>query len=345
MQKIILYMLLLTASSSFAQQITSTSLEKLDTAWTINTKTKIGANTRILATSQDPFPFCFSTAAAMLYDQTICTLNNKDCTQQPPTSFLAITSAGQGLNVKERINPLVGGSPIRSLEYLLAMGPVSTAQCNYTWLTTSKNTSSSNYSVYRLNNDLKPAQDNWKKYKTTAPYLSRFHKFQYKQILSDINPNITQQEIDQLIEEPFNLEKITAQLLLPSSCWQTTEKSSTQFELKFTKIDPKNLKQSFAIIEKLLKQKKPIIVNFCTTRPINGVCESYNNQNLHSFIIIAQATAVHKITEDKRTVYWVVNSWGETWQQQNSDGWVYADKLLEAVTGEIAWLEKSTKKQ
>jgi hypothetical protein len=38
-------------------------------------------------------------------------------------------------------------------------------------------------------------------------------------------------------------------------------------------------------------------------------------------------------------VYWVVNSWGETWQKENADGWIFADSLLESLIGEIVWLE------
>jgi hypothetical protein len=52
------------------------------------------------------------------------------------------------------------------------------------------------------------------------------------------------------------------------------------------------------------------------------------------------AKATHRGTGDQRTAYWIVNSWGETWQEKNTDGWIFADSFLESVFAEIIWLDQ-----
>lgn len=304
------------------------ALLKIDSSWIIDPKTKAGSTTRVQATQQNPLPFCFATAAAVLYDQTRCNIDSKDC--KDTTSFLALASAGQGLEI-DKLNPSNGGSPTKSLRYLLDNGSVSYNKCNYNQIY-----NTNQYAVYRLVNDLKLTQTKWQDYKERAKYLSNFYKFQFKSILKEVNPSITQQRVNNLLNSNFNLEKITASLLLNKDCFSFNEKDQ-RFIIKFTKIDSKDIKSAVNQISTLLKQKKPIIVNFCALQNTNDCA---NSSEIHSFVIVAQAKATHKYSLDKRTVYWVVNSWGEDWQQQNSDGWIYADKLLETITGELIWLEQ-----
>lgn len=325
MRKII-FALLLVCNYSTAQTVTS--LIKLDDSWKIDNKTKIGTSVRISATNQHPFPYCFATAATMLYDQTVCSLNNAKQCKNPQTSFLAISAAGQGFKELNKLNPNAGGSPIKSLNYLLNTGRVNESDCGY-------NNIFNDTGLYKLTYELRTLHEKYKKYEARAPYLSGYFKYEFTKTIKQLSSELDQQTIDELLSDYYDLEKITAKTLLNAKCFKPQE-IDNKFQIKFTRVDSKDLKQAQLQIEKLLRQKKPIIVNFCTSLNKNNEC---GNQTLHSLIIISQAKAVHKITEDKRTVYWLVNSWAEEWQQQNSDGWVYADKLLEALVGEIIWLE------
>lgn len=328
MQKIAIA-LLLVSNCVIAQQ--ADTLVSLSSSWAIDPKSKVGATARIPATNQNPFPYCFATAAAMLYDQNQCIIAGKKSCDNSPTSFLAIAAAGQKDIGQGKLSPLVGGSPIKSLEYLLTTGKVLESDCGYTNISILQDVG-----LYKLTHELKLLHDARNKYWPRAPYLSNYYRYQFKNVVQEINHTIDETAIDQMLTQPFELEKITAQVLLNPKCF-TPKKSSRQFQLKFTTVDLKNLTAAQQQIHKLLKQKKPIIVNFCPR--LNNHTHCNQDQPLHSLVIIAQAKAVHKITKDSRTVYWVVNSWGESWQEKNTDGWVYADPLLEALVGEIVWLE------
>ena len=191
---------------------------------------------------------------------------------------------------------------------------------------------------YLLPQELKQAQLNWFKYKDRTEYLANYHKFVFKDILKKLNPEIDESLIKQLFEQSVDHEKIAAKVLLGDSCTNNLQKDN-RFKIKFTKVDLTNLSLITQTIDKLLSQRKPIIVNFCTNKLIEGsLCEA-KNSDLHSLVIIAKATVVHQITGDRRQAYWLVNSWGEEWQEKNTDGWVFADKLLENITGELIWLD------
>jgi hypothetical protein len=331
MRAVVFSALLLFAHQALAQQ---TGLAKIEHFWTLDKKSQTGAKSRIPAAQQNPLPFCFSTAASQLYDQAICMQAGSNCQKQPLTSFLAITPAGQGFLEPTRLNTVRGGIPIKSLEYLLQQGRVSLTNCNYNHL----KPTDTNLTTYLLTQELAQSQLNWLKYKDRAPYLASYFKFAFKDVLTKLSPAISAELVQELIEAPVDVEKIAAILLLPAACTTNLEKPK-QFTVKFTKIDLANLRQATKTIDKLLSQQKPIIVNFCSSKLIEGsLCEP-NNPNLHSLIIIGKATVVHQITGNHRYAYWLVNSWGEEWQEKNMDGWVFADKLLENITGELIWLD------
>lgn len=324
MRKIV-FLLFFIASAVQAQQQTSTSLFRVDSSWTVDPKTRIGSINRIKATQQNPLPYCFSTAAAMLYDQTNCNTVGR-CEKQ--TSFLAITQAGQGLENTEQLDPKEGGSPFKSVKHLLTGQIVEYDKCNYANILRT--------GLYRLTYDAKAYYENYHRYKQRAAYLSNYYRYLLKNVLEELNPRVSLDTVDDILQrEKFDLNYVTFKTLLTSECFETRTDTANKYSVKFTKIDSKNIKPAILQIESLLRKKKPIIVSFCPTLTKDGKCSDY----LHSLIIVAQARVQHQITGDRRTAYWLVNSWGEEWQEQNSDGWVYADRLLEALVGELIWLE------
>lgn len=324
MRKIIVILFFL-FSTVQAQEQTSSSLFKVDSSWIVDPKTRLGSETRIAATQQNPFPYCFSTAAAMLYDQTNCNMAGK-CDK--PTSFLAITQAGQNLENTEELNPQEGGSPLKSITSLLTGRIIDHDKCNYDVMLTRSG-------LYRLIYDAKSYYDNYHKYKQRAAYLSNYYRYLLKELLETINPRSTLDLVDNILQkEKFDLNYVTFKTLLNPECFDKNV-NANKYSVKLTKIDSKNIKPAILQIENLLRKKKPIIVSFCPTLTHSGKCAD----SLHSLVIIAQARIQHRITGDRRTAYWLVNSWGEDWQQKNSDGWVYADRLLESLVGELIWLE------
>lgn len=299
--------------------------------WKIDFNTRVGASTRIKATEQNPLPFCFATAATMLLDQQRCMADNKDCGTQQASSFLAAVPAGQNLELGLEIDIKNGGSPIPSLRHLINNGTVSYNKCNYSQIKPDNTVIG-----YQLTHETNPARIGWLRYKDYTPYLERFFRKQFIRSLQDINPNITEDQATVILETPMTDNKLASLVLINPDCWKDAIKDN-RFVGKFKKIENKlNAKEAFSTINKLLKEKRAVIINFCTTPYEEIKCHS---NNMHSAIIIAKATAQNQITGDQRTVYWVVNSWGEEWQEKHRDGWVFADNLLSGINGELVWLE------
>jgi hypothetical protein len=306
--------------------------------WELQAKTRIGAQTRVAATQQFPYPFCFSTAAVMLWDQQRCQTDKKPCGSTTPTSFLAATAAGQGL-AKDELNTKIGGSAVLSLKELL-VGFVPHSACNYAQLYATPETRTVD-TVNRGNGVYFTAQQQqiaWRRYKQRAPYLERFYRREYTQQLKSLNPQLSETTVDQLLQETQLETKVLHKVLLTETCW-TNPQRDTRFAVQqlAAPTNPEILtEQGFAVVNKLLQQNKPVLVQACLSGKSAQQCEQPNK---HAFVVVAQATARHRYTGDTRQAYWVVNSWGEDWQQAHADGWVFAEPLLQALLAEIVWLD------
>lgn len=306
------------------------SLISLSPNWKIDFNSRIGATTRIRATEQHPFPFCFATAATMLWDQQRCMADKKDCRSYAPSSFLATVSAGQRLDTGAEIELTAGGSPIRSLLHLVKNGSVPYSQCNYSHI--DPNNSGLPHSFSNLNF----VRESWLKYKDYTPYLERYYRKDYYKSLKSINPNISELQAEIMLKLQLSRTELAAGVFMNPDCWLGASKDN-RFLVKFLKIeDRSNSRQAFITINKLLEEKKPVIINFCIRFNNIEKCENHNN---HSAVIVAKALAKNEVTGDRRTVYWIVNSWGEKWQEENRDGWVFADHLIYGINGELIWLE------
>lgn len=302
-----------------AQQV----MVPVTTDWKIDPKTRVGATTRITATQQNPFPFCFSTAAAMLYDQHRCMQENKLCSTIQQTSFLAVTASGQRLDSTGEIDVLLGGAPVLSLLELIKLkNPPSFANCNYNQIDP-KNTNIQ----YKLSS-LNGIRELWLKYKDYTPYLERYYRREYKNVLREIRPSITDEETNVILNLYLSSGEIAAQLLLNKQCFSDTVKDP-KYTIKY--VSPNDPKAALAAIDKILSTKRPVLISFCYT----DNCKT----DMHSLILISRAKFINEITNDTRTAYWLVNSWGEEWQKQNHDGWVFAEHLLTKITGALLWLE------
>jgi len=306
--------------------------------WELQVRTRVGATTRVAATQQFPYPFCFSTAAAMLWDQQRCQTDKKSCGSTTPTSFLAATAAGQAL-AKDELNTKSGGSPVLSLKELL-VGFVSHSACNYAQLYATPETRTVD-TVNRGNGVYFTAQQQqiaWRTYQQRAPYLERFYRREYAQQLKSLNPHLSQNTVDQLLQEALVETKVLHKVLLTETCW-TNPQRDTRFQIAqlATPTNPEILvEQAFAVVNKLLQQNKPVLIQACLSGKSAQACEPPNK---HAFIIVAQATARHRYTGDIRQAYWAVNSWGEDWQLAHADGWVFAEPILQSLLGEIVWLD------
>lgn len=305
--------------------------------WNMIANTQLGATTRILALDQNPYPFCFSYAASALFDQQRCMYNNKNCSKEPRTSALAATSAGQELF--GLIDITKGGIGSYSVKHLIETGFVFDASCNYN-IHDPKLPEYQTLLAQQINAPtiLTYAQTNWLKYKDYTPYLEYFYRKQFTNTVKSIQPKITEEKILVLLNQLQDSKQLVSDLLLQPSCFSPIYRDNTwQIHTKTILGAPKP-EQVFNIINQQLTQNRPIFTGICTGP--DGFKEGKCLNSLHAVIVIATAKFKSQYTNDIRTAYWIVNTWGETWQTQNSDGWIFAESFVERVTGEIIWLSK-----
>lgn len=320
---------------SQAQVIPSGPFVPVDDKWVISNKTIVGAKSRVESRDQHPYPFCFSYAAAILFDQHRCMAQGKDCATQPRSSALAITSAGQSLSAGE-INPSNGGVGSYSLKSLVENGNVLDSVCNYNIHDPSNPQYQTNLSTQLSSTSaLLSYQKFWKKYRDYTPYLERYYRNQFLIAVRQINPNISEVETLDILKNSQTNNQLVGSVLLRPACFKN-EKISNEYTIKTLIVESeKQVRSTFEIINKHLDRNIPIFVGLCNGSITNGVCSAA----MHAAVIIARGYAYSKITGDKRTVYWIVNTWGEHWQEKNADGWVFADNLLASIQGELVWLE------
>jgi hypothetical protein len=301
-------------------------------AWTIPEDTKIGYKSRInVLRGQDPFPFCFSVAAVLLWDQHRCQYDNRDCSQQTRTSFLSVTGHGQQLPV-DKLKIADGGSALVSLSKIVEQGgAVEHGVCHYDYI--EKYRQSQQFNIIGLQNIARE----WKKYKDFTPYMERYHRRIFFKNMYSFNPYKTQEEITALLVSAASqtLEQFSASVLLNSKCFENNFIPDNRFEIDRLKTgDVFNSKLTFDTIDRLLKKNTPVLITFCAN-PEAKIASCLR----HAAIVIAKAKAVNQITKDVRTVYWIANTWGEDWQSVHNDGWVFAENFIGAAFGEIIWLK------
>jgi len=337
MLRLIAFVLSIFSTIVYAQQISN--LVPLGNAWEIVESTRIGSTSRIVAHSQNPYPFCFSYAAAALFDQARCAADKlSDCQLQPRSSSLAITPAGQRLPATD-IKENSGGVTRLSLNDVVHNGYVPYALCNHdfgsdTNLDLQQRMSSGRGSIFLT-------YEKWHTYKDWTPYLTRFYRHYFLQHATGINPLLSMEDAELLLDNQLlSKEQLFGKILLRESCHKRIRDDRFKIRSAFVgeaeKFDPA---LTYTSIQKNLQQNRPVSVDFCLfgNHHDYGKCVS---DARHAAVIVAQAQARHKATGDLRTVYWLVNTWGEKWQKANNDGWVFADKLVNGVYGNILWLEE-----
>lgn len=337
MLKSLLLISALVTTHVYAQS--SLTLVPIGDSWKIDQSTVVGASSRVKTYNQDPYPFCFSVAASLLWDQQRCMADSRDCNDHARTNFISITPRGQQLPMSQ-INVFGGGSPLLSLQELVNNGGAALhTECNLKQDALSdldENVARSKRSeIAGALNIVKHNYQQWRKYKDYTPYLERWHAREFIRSARIIDPSLTDQMARSLLEKEQHQNELFASLLLDETCQQPSKKD-TRFGLRYVKLTAEiDTKRKFDIINAQLDARTPVMISFCL----------YSNQKeancvrKHAMVIIAKAQAVHNITTDRKTVYWVINTWGEEWQRKNNDGWVSVENLIDSVFGEIVWLE------
>lgn len=307
-------------------------------SWYLEESTLRGNSTRINLTKagQDPFPFCFSAAATNLWDQHRCSVDKLDCKTQERTSLLAVTPAGQRLS-SNMINLTKGGIPILSLAQIVENGgAVSHGSCNYEFINDYRE--SQNKKIYSIMSNLR----DWKKYSPYTPYMARMYRSLLVDNIISLNPLAPAERIQSILNNHPSIAELElfSTILTNPACVDKPKKPDWRFEIKIKDVGMSPETTEVAkLIEEKLTNKIPVMVNLCLF-PETG---NRNCTYRHTTVIVAQAHALNKTTMERRTYYWLANTWGEDWAAVTSDGWVESEKFLSGVHGQFIWLENKKK--
>lgn len=313
-------------------QLSSLRVVSEKDSWVIDEKSHIGYRTRVNVTrGQDPFPFCFSVAAVLLWDQHRCQYDKKDCSAQERTSFLAVSSAGQQLP-NSMLNHAQGGASFFSLSRIIDQGGAAPhSVCNYEAIENHRTP----YGLFVSQTYQFIKQ--WERYKDYTPYLERLNRRAFKKVATKLNPKLTKNDLDRILDNSGKktVDEIFSELMVNENCFTNNFIPDNRFKIERVKMgEVFNSRLTFETIDRLLNRNIPVMITFCAN-PEAKISSCLR----HAAVVIARATAVNQITQDRRTAYWVINTWGEDWQTTHNDGWVFAENFINSAFGEIVWLE------
>lgn len=331
MRSLILCILILFSKQAFASWPIWSQLQDASNklGWQVDQKI-LGYSTIVpLYTGQDPFPFCAAHAASILYDQHECMSSGKNCSLQPRTSALSLVAATQrssGIIDWEK-----GGNPLPAIDQIISnKGAASHKNCNYNSFRELKKAKGPDFSrIFGI-------YSTYVAYRDWGGYLKRYHRDEF--IWEIENMGLSNQFLEQILANNYNSPNdLFTDILLKKECKSIDLYSSKQYKRNSIENNNQDIAISFKTIQNLLKSKTPVGINFCL-----NISAGLEKCSKHSLVIVAESTAKNKITGDTRKVYRIANTWGEDWQKDHSDGWVFADQLLLGVY-QIYWLESVKK--
>nr|BFD61395.1 hypothetical protein BdHM001_00760 [Bdellovibrio sp. HM001] len=181
-----------------------------------------------------------------------------------------------------------------------------------------------------------------------------------QELKDQFNLKTSNQEILQAFaQDTYN--KFLDTLLVPEKCWEWRDAIELNggWGLKtYPQVGEKSdYNQMLAMIKKNLANKRPMAFAFCTQEPltVKSIKECNEAKNASGTItgfghevVIKGYRRVCKVNAGKTTkecydAVQVQNSWGQSWQNENDDGWVDAKQLLDRSFYEkqtLTWLER-----
>ncbi len=291
--------------------------------WVVSDKIR-GHTSRVnLYTGQDPYPFCAAQSASILHDQHECQTQNKDCTKQTRTAAVTLVSAGQS---STNIKWSDGGNTLLSLGKLLRDGGgAAHTECNY-----------DNIIQKRENKDAQINQlfTTYQQFLSTRGYAGYMHRY-YRDEFTLISRRLggTGPHISQLLNNHYsNPSELYNDVIMSPDCYKISVVSSRKYTARSVLTGSFDVGTAHKLIGDSLSLNRPVSVNLCL-----NVHLGMQKCSKHSLVIYAESFARNSVTGDVRKVYKVANTWGEQWQRDHNDGWVFADLLLMGIY-EIIWL-------
>ncbi|MEK2643744.1 hypothetical protein [Bdellovibrio sp. BCCA] len=172
-------------------------------------------------------------------------------------------------------------------------------------------------------------------------------------IKKDFNLKASNQEILKAFAED-SYSKFLDKILIPDDCWDFKNQISLKGNWKMNAYPDKNqtsnYQQTISKIKEVLGRKRPISIGFCTQTPLEVKSTDACGKIMKNGEPSGEGHAVvikgyRRVCNSKNQCYdalQIQNSWGESWQSSNDDGWVDAKELLDRTfyeSGSLAWLD------
>lgn len=320
--------------------------------------------------SQDSFGICYSFVASTLLDEAYCVKNKiADCASAGDDKrFSALDVARYGSKLPEGMSDMdresfvginEGGSAALTIQRSLGKASIKEECAPFNQIVSKVNDplqaqklETSTWSAF------KDSYDTYiKKTKECADCGLEYATAKSQELKDKFNLKASNQDI----LEAFSQETYATfldRLLVPDKCLDVKNMLflDGDWDLKQFPTEKKaNYDSTILKIKEVLSKKRPIAFSFCAQDKVTvkslKACGEIKDKNGNTVgaghgVVIKGYRKVCRSAGDCYEALQVQNSWGEGWQNANSDGWVDAKVLLDRSfyeLGALTWLEQETK--
>jgi hypothetical protein len=290
--------------------------------------------------NQAPFPVCSGAAAITLYLQYQCRKINSECKEKDLDKIPSVLAfAGIGLNVRDyekyKTHDVVvyhsSGDSGHTLFVLQGLDDIQAESC----FSLEQFQQRHHLDASSMENALTKLESEYDQYKTTGSVCM---DCLINQIKIDFGITISPTVLARALEKDF-FDKFLYDIFL-KNC--KTRVPADEFKLGHWPLDLHDLITYENLIAKtkmLLKQNKPFSASFYAYVKRES---SDAHSDGHSFVI----TGYKKICDSKGKIckdyLKVLSSWGQEWQDKNSEGWIDAQNFFSYFDKNVGldWIEK-----
>lgn len=364
----ILFLLLSVSTSAFAKEYQFPTIPK--GSYECKEGSIVGTDD-IPPTRTQALENCYSYPATCLADFDNCKTKKLSCSNLGPAQRYSVYDVmrlglepPKGLpendrDTYDRISPTAPGSTFRSLENLIMhFGRAATEACAPVDVFVSKMGSAKAQQQYQ-DEMWQKLENVYKKYRakvatcpdeSCAAYNAQVTAQEY---LKDPNVKLTNQQMLVALAEK-SYEQFLSKLLVPEKCMKASQTLLFQDQSARIKGWPQqneNIAKAAPPVQKIID----ILGNQKKIAALEGICMVDPKPSSIANCPTSHSVVVHKYCEmckpggkDCKKAIQIQNSWGQSWQDANNDGWMDAEALL-GQTGykenytTLIWIEGSSK--
>jgi hypothetical protein len=339
--KILILSTILFSFNSYAQDGYPYNLKESGFVDSSGTTTIISPSTPTKA--QDGIGLCYGFSATSLLEHHRCSVNNSSC--QNPSDQLS------SLDVTSNANPgsiVEGGHSARILSNIQSKLKVAKEECVRFSALVHEYSDSKGFRYSNERGGWKVFADKWREFKGLKQDTPRNDCVTcmadaIKSTL--VNIQTPREQIIDAFNTSSTLEQFLYKSLLPSQCLKDNNMATIP---PFVARGFPSYKDQLTVdslskkVETILLNGLPLEIGICTMLQEEGKCREDQGHSIALFGIKEVCSRSQNIC---KTMVKVKNSYGQTWQEQNDDGWVDLRSLAESSIalskhGNINWIEK-----